>query len=247
MRSTASIHPLCREQLLVVMHTLTFLLASLCAVASARLSCKVPHLGGGRDDGPAINAAFERCAKGGKVVLDQYYSVDTLLFTTGLDDVEIELSGTGMCSILPSHPRLHVFNNNLCFSTIHTGYCKVVTPELLPNVSKRVGVIILKFDKALTAYVGLPSGSSRAIMFTSLEVVLSTATVRSGGMHSPMVPAYVFCTLPNVPVTYYFCTECWDSRRIFSDLRQTDPLDCGKFDKRCRREPNRNRFPLLGK
>lgn len=64
------------------------------AAAHARLSCKVPHIGGGRDDGPAINAAFERCAKNGKVVLDQYYSVDSLLFTTGLDDVEIELSGT---------------------------------------------------------------------------------------------------------------------------------------------------------
>jgi len=62
--------------------------------ASARLDCNVAHLGGGRDDGPAINAAFERCAKNGKVVLDQYYSVDSLLFTTGLDDVEIELSGT---------------------------------------------------------------------------------------------------------------------------------------------------------
>ena len=30
----------------------------------------------------------------GKVVLDKYYSVDSLLLTTGLDDVEIELSGT---------------------------------------------------------------------------------------------------------------------------------------------------------
>ncbi|GJE94846.1 glycoside hydrolase family 28 protein [Phanerochaete sordida] len=69
-------------------------LALFCTTAFARLDCKVPHLGGGGDDGPAINAAFERCAKNGKVVLDQYYSVDTLLFTTGLDDVEIELSGT---------------------------------------------------------------------------------------------------------------------------------------------------------
>lgn len=78
------------------MRALTLLSVSLCAVlASARLDCKVPHLGGGQDDGPAINAAFKRCAKNGKVVLDKYYSVDSLLFTTGLDDVEIELSGTG--------------------------------------------------------------------------------------------------------------------------------------------------------
>lgn len=77
------------------MRTLTLLtLSALAALASARLDCKVAHLGGGRDDGPAINAAFKRCAKNGKVVLDKYYLVDSLLFTTGLDDVEIELSGT---------------------------------------------------------------------------------------------------------------------------------------------------------
>lgn len=44
---------------------------------------------------PAINAAFERCSKNAKVVLDKYYVVDTLLLTKDLDDVEIELSGTG--------------------------------------------------------------------------------------------------------------------------------------------------------
>lgn len=79
---------------LLLMRTLALLTASLASVVSARLSCKVPHLGGGKDDGPAINAAFKRCAKNGKVVLDQYYLVDSLLFTTGLNDVEIELSGT---------------------------------------------------------------------------------------------------------------------------------------------------------
>ena len=77
------------------MQILSLFLLSLSVVASARLSCKVPHLGGGRDDGPAINAAFKRCARNGKVVLNEYYLVDTLLLTTDLDDVEIELSGTG--------------------------------------------------------------------------------------------------------------------------------------------------------
>ena len=76
---------------------LTLLSLACLSVTSARLSCKVPHLGGGRDDGPAINAAFKRCAKNGKVVLDQYYLVDSLLFTVGLDDVEVELSGTREC------------------------------------------------------------------------------------------------------------------------------------------------------
>ncbi|KAI0701363.1 pectin lyase-like protein [Cytidiella melzeri] len=70
-----------------------FLLAYLVMLATARLSCEVASLGGGRDDGPAINAAFQRCAKKGKVTLDKYYLVDSLLLTTGLDDVEVELSG----------------------------------------------------------------------------------------------------------------------------------------------------------
>ncbi|KAI0346446.1 pectin lyase-like protein [Trametopsis cervina] len=77
-----------------MMRTLAILLASLVVGATARLSCKVTSLGGGRDDGPAINAAFKRCAKNGKVTLDKYYSVNSLLFTTGLDDIQVELSGT---------------------------------------------------------------------------------------------------------------------------------------------------------
>ncbi|KAI0760371.1 pectin lyase-like protein [Fomes fomentarius] len=71
---------------------LTF--AFLAALALARRSCKVPAIGGGEDDGPAINAAFKRCAKKSRVVLDKYYVVDTLLLTEDLDDVQIELSGT---------------------------------------------------------------------------------------------------------------------------------------------------------
>ena len=70
-------------------------LACLAALAIARRTCKVPAIGGGEDDGPAINAAFKRCAKKSRVVLNKYYVVDTLLLTKDLDDVEIELSGTG--------------------------------------------------------------------------------------------------------------------------------------------------------
>ena len=82
------------------MLVLTLLFTSLALMVLARLSCRVPHSGGGGDDGPAINAAFQRCAKNGKVVLDQYYSVDSLLFTVGLDDVEVELSGTRESRVL---------------------------------------------------------------------------------------------------------------------------------------------------
>jgi len=76
------------------MRTTALILTSLAAVASARLTCTVKPLGGGQDDGPNILAAFKRCAKKGRVTLDKYYVVDTLLLTTGLDDVEIELTGT---------------------------------------------------------------------------------------------------------------------------------------------------------
>ncbi|KAI0631224.1 pectin lyase-like protein [Trametes polyzona] len=71
--------------------------ASLAAFAAARHNrkvCSVPAIGGGEDDGPAINAAFERCSRRSRIVLDKYYVVDTLLLTKDLDDVEIELSGT---------------------------------------------------------------------------------------------------------------------------------------------------------
>lgn len=82
--------------------------ASLVVAVSARLSCIVKALGGGQDDGPNILKAFDRCKSKGKVILDQYYVIDTLLLTTGLDDVEIELSGTSkdfaiMCNRRRSH------------------------------------------------------------------------------------------------------------------------------------------------
>ncbi|KIJ62472.1 glycoside hydrolase family 28 protein [Hydnomerulius pinastri MD-312] len=56
--------------------------------------CTVVPLGGGQDDGPNILSAFAQCASGGTVVLDKYYVVNTVLVTTGLKDVGIELSGT---------------------------------------------------------------------------------------------------------------------------------------------------------
>ncbi|KAI0828649.1 pectin lyase-like protein [Trametes gibbosa] len=71
-----------------------FALILLVGISAARRSCKVKAIGGGEDDGPAINAAFERCSKNAKIVLDKYYVVDSLLHASGLDDVEIELSGT---------------------------------------------------------------------------------------------------------------------------------------------------------
>ena len=59
-------------------------------------TCVVPAIGGGEDDGPAILAAFKECSRNAKIVLDKYYVVDTLLLTENLENVEVELSGTGM-------------------------------------------------------------------------------------------------------------------------------------------------------
>ncbi|KAI0676372.1 pectin lyase-like protein [Trametes maxima] len=71
-----------------------FLWSTLSFARDIRKTCRVPAIGGGEDDGPAINAAFERCATNAKIVLDKYYVVDTLLLTRGLQNVDIELSGT---------------------------------------------------------------------------------------------------------------------------------------------------------
>ncbi len=81
------------------MRVFAFILALFLLVGTARSDCEVDvheprHPSDTRDDGPAINAAFQKCARGGKVVLDKFYIVDSLLFTTDLHNVEIELSGT---------------------------------------------------------------------------------------------------------------------------------------------------------
>ena len=76
------------------MFTKLLAITSIAVLALARKTCKVPAIGGGMDDGPAINAAFQNCSNNSKIVLDKYYVVDTLLMAENLNDVEIELSGT---------------------------------------------------------------------------------------------------------------------------------------------------------
>ena len=70
-------------------------LITLLAAASftlAATTCEVP--GGTSDDGPAIKAALVSCNNGGTVVLDKTYTIATVLETTGLNNVGIQLSGT---------------------------------------------------------------------------------------------------------------------------------------------------------
>lgn len=63
--------------------------------AQTTTRCEVKALGGGQDDGPNINVAFRTCSNNSIIVLNGYYVVDTLLFTTNLSNVDIVLSGTG--------------------------------------------------------------------------------------------------------------------------------------------------------
>jgi hypothetical protein len=116
-------------------------------LVSARLSCVVKGLGAGQDDGPQINAAFARCRKKGHITLAGYYSVDTLLFASGLDDVKIELSGTRAYS-LTFHGVTALSGGH---STVHARHCQVVADELLPRLPEQLdGVLALREqDQAL--------------------------------------------------------------------------------------------------
>ncbi|KAH6612125.1 pectin lyase fold/virulence factor [Boeremia exigua] len=65
--------------------------ASLVSTGIAAI-CQVP--GGTNDDSAAIKAALTSCNNGGTVVLDKTYTIGSLLQTTDLHNVAIELTGT---------------------------------------------------------------------------------------------------------------------------------------------------------
>ena len=75
--------------------------ANVYAIPAFKRTCRVEPLGGGQDDGPTINEAFKDCSSNSRIILDSFYSVDTLLLTTGLKNVDIELSGTCTYSFFP--------------------------------------------------------------------------------------------------------------------------------------------------
>lgn len=70
----------------------TILLAASLASSTYAAVCQVP--GGTTDDSAAIKAALETCNNGGTVVLDKTYTIGSLLETTDLSNIAIELSGT---------------------------------------------------------------------------------------------------------------------------------------------------------
>ncbi|KIJ37292.1 glycoside hydrolase family 28 protein [Sphaerobolus stellatus SS14] len=57
-------------------------------------TCTVIPKGAGQDDAPTILEAFSRCGKNANIILNGYYVVGTLLKTIGLQNVNIQLSGT---------------------------------------------------------------------------------------------------------------------------------------------------------
>ena len=71
--------------------------------------CKVPAGGSETiDDAPAIRRAFRECNHGGKIVFQNTtYHVNTVLKTTGLVDVDIDLYGTLLVRFV--FPRLIIY------------------------------------------------------------------------------------------------------------------------------------------
>ncbi|GJJ10571.1 hypothetical protein Clacol_004798 [Clathrus columnatus] len=57
-------------------------------------TCHVRAKGAAQDDGPTILDAFSLCNNNHEILLDEYYVVNTVMNTTGLSNVQIQLSGT---------------------------------------------------------------------------------------------------------------------------------------------------------
>jgi len=64
------------------------------SIASAAYAAVCGVTGGTSDDSAAIKAALDSCNNGGTVVLDKTYTIGSLLQTTNLSNVAIELTGT---------------------------------------------------------------------------------------------------------------------------------------------------------
>ena len=81
------------------------MLALLCLAIQTATAATCEVAGGTTDDGPAIKAALTTCNNGGTVLLDKTYTIGTVLETTSLSNVAIELTGTiilspGMSTLL---------------------------------------------------------------------------------------------------------------------------------------------------
>ena len=76
-------------------------------LASSELECVVQgYEDEALDDAPLVLDAFARCGRGGKVIFPEgTYFIKSVMNTTGLQDVEIELRGTLLVSFLSMAKR----------------------------------------------------------------------------------------------------------------------------------------------
>jgi hypothetical protein len=84
-----------------------------------RKLCTVKPNKDGSDDAPAVIQAFQDCGKNGRVeFLNETYHIKSIMNTTGLDDVEIDLKGTLLVRLLL---LLHLYIN-LTLETVGNEY-----------------------------------------------------------------------------------------------------------------------------
>ncbi|KZO90302.1 glycoside hydrolase family 28 protein [Calocera viscosa TUFC12733] len=141
------------------------------SVVKVNSTCTVVPVGKGGDDGPSILSAFAQCGQNGKIILDQYYSVNTVLNTTGLKNVSIELSG-----IVQYTPDIAYWSPNSIFLT----YQNATTAWLLGGNN-------------ITLYGGGTIDGNGQVWYDGLKTIGSTGT--AGGSSTTFarpVPLTIF-------------------------------------------------------
>ena len=64
------------------------------ARSSAQQTCTIQASRNGSDDAPAILSAFQECGQGGRIVFQNTtYNINTVMNTTGLSDVHVDVYG----------------------------------------------------------------------------------------------------------------------------------------------------------
>lgn len=83
--------------------TVQVALASAIGDKNTPKTCIVPAAGNSSiDDTPAVLQAFSDCGHGGRILLQNTtYHINSVMNTTGLEDVEIDLRGTLLVDITP--------------------------------------------------------------------------------------------------------------------------------------------------
>lgn len=99
------------------------------AIRNDRKECTVqPGGSNATDDAVAIRAAFDECGHGGKVVfLNETYYVNSVLNTSELEDVDIELHGTLLVNLLFALQAISSASSTSFLSSLMGNYCSGCT------------------------------------------------------------------------------------------------------------------------